>query len=178
MSVVRDWLPVVSTGLAAVAASAAWFNVRQSRQQWRAERTPNLVGQLADNPSKARVDLEILNTGPGDARGVRFCVVIGGEYVSGYAGPNFGGLLRAGETAIIATELRTRSGSGVEGVCTCLDATGRGLAFDFRGGCSELKSGRSVRDLTDPEDALSRLGYGQALASARRVGGRGQARQS
>src|SRR4051794_28052556 len=110
LATIQDWAPVASTLLAAIAAGAAWKNVRQSRDQWLTERLPQLVAQLKDNVSEARVELHILNAGPGDARGVRFCVVAGAEYLSGYAGRNYGGLLRGGDTVTIATQLTTRCG--------------------------------------------------------------------
>jgi hypothetical protein len=131
--VVQDWAPVASTALAAAAAAAAWLNVRQSRRHWLDAQRPVLVPQVVDNETETRIELAILNAGPGAARGVRFCLVLGGEFVAGYAGPNLGALLRTDESRTIKTQLSDR-GASPACVTTCLDSVDRVHVFDLHGG--------------------------------------------
>ncbi|HEU4973982.1 MAG TPA: hypothetical protein VFT50_02750 [Baekduia sp.] len=151
----RDWAPVASTSFAAVAATVAWANVRQSRRHWLLAQQPALVPQVVDHTAEARIELHLLNAGAGSARGLQFCLVLGDEYVAGYAGPNLGGLLKSDETRVVKTQLTARTGSPLC-VVTCLDSVGRVHVFDLQDRHEILGTGRSHELKSDPIHQFAR----------------------
>jgi hypothetical protein len=110
------WISLVGVGLAALAAASSWASVRLSRRQWLLSQQPFLRLQLQVEANGDRV-LKILNAGPGSARGLRFCLVAGEEFTAGYAGPQFGGVLDAGQTAEVILDLQATRDSSNESTC-------------------------------------------------------------
>lgn len=137
---------MVSAACAALAATAAWRNAYLSRRQWLASQAPILVGQIV---AGGQVELQITNVGAGLARQPRFCVIVGDEYVVGYAGPAFGSILKSGEERRIRTELSTRTGKAT-GVITCLDSADRIHVFSLKGDHSVYRLRGRAEDALDP----------------------------
>lgn len=167
---IQGWAPVASTALAAIAATAAWFNVRHSRRQWLTAHRPVIVAQLVDRPERGRIELELLNTGVGAARRVRFCVVLGDQFVAGYAGPNFGAVLKSDELRVVGTQLQARSGEP-RCVVTCLDNADRLHVFDTDGGHRVRRLRGDLIKATDPVAAFRSRYSSVDLDTLQQVGG-------
>jgi len=165
---------VTSVALAAIAAIASWASVRLNRRQWLLAQQPILSAQM-ERQGSGEVHLLILNAGAGPARGVRFCVAVGDKFVSGFAGPQYGGYLRPGDRAVVVLELEAGRGEQANGVVMCWDAIGRVHRFTMHGEHKVLRQRRGVTEqMTDPQAAYRELYGGGALDGLDRVGGRGQ----
>lgn len=168
------WISLVGVGLAALAAAASWASVRLNRRQWLLSQQPFLSIQLLIERNGDRV-LKILNGGPGSARGVRFCVATADEYVAGYAGEQFGGVLNTGERAEVVLDIQAGRDDQIKAVAICWDGVERVHVFtahaDHR---THRKSQRNPVDATNPEAAF-RDRYGvDSLRGLRRAHGRGR----
>jgi hypothetical protein len=139
---VSTWAPVASATAAALAAGASWISVRLSRKQWKAAQRPELRLQAWDRGGT--IEIVIVNAGGGFARGVGFCVVVGTEYVAGFAGPNLGGFLDSGQRVVVNAQL-TRSSNQVQGVVTCHDVDGFFHAWDAARDQHRVWRGRFTR---------------------------------
>lgn len=168
------WISLAGVALAALAAAASWASVRLSRRQWLLSQQPFLSIQLLIEGNGDRV-LKILNGGPGAARGVRFCLAAGDEYVAGYAAAQFGGVLDTGERAEVLLDLKATRSDSVQAVATCWDGVERIHRFSAHADHSvQRKPRRDPTGATDPEAAF-RDQYGiESLRDLRRVDGRGR----
>jgi hypothetical protein len=168
------WISLAGVGLAALAAAASWASVRLSRHQWLLSQQPFLSIQLLIEGNGDRV-LKILNGGPGAARGIRFCVSAGDEYVSGYAGAQFGGVLDTGERAEVMLDLKATRNESIQAVAVCWDGVERIHRFSAHGDHSVQRKPRcDPTNATDPEAAF-RDQYGtNSLRELSRVSGRGR----
>jgi hypothetical protein len=156
VATVPVWISLAGVGLAALAAAASWASVRLNRRQWLLSQQRFLSIQLLIERNGDRV-LKILNGGPGSARGVRFCVATADEYVAGYAGEQFGGVLNTGERAEIVLDIQaSRNDDQIKAIATCWDGVERAHIFtahaDHR---IQRKSRRDRADETNPEAAFS-----------------------
>lgn len=168
------WISLAGVGLAALAAAASWASVRLNRRQWLLSQQPFLSIQLLIEANGDRV-LKILNGGPGSARGVRFCVAAGDEYVAGYAGAQYGGVLNTGGRAEVVLDLKATRNDSIQAVATCWDGVERIHRFTAHGGHSvKRKPRRDPTDATDPEAAFQDQYGTDSLGDLRRVGGRGR----
>jgi hypothetical protein len=176
---VRTWAPAASALFAFLAATASWASIRIARRQWLAAQRPYLVGQLMKDPSGRR-RLEIRNTGSGGAHGVRFCVVVGDEYVTGYAGPSMGGYLGTDETAVVETALHEDGPPETFGVVACWDASDRVHVSGLDSAASRVVRRawfrRKDADATDPESAFAHRYGWKASAGRTKVAGVGKAK--
>jgi hypothetical protein len=167
-------LSLVGIGLAALAAAASWASVRLNRKQWLLAQQPFLSVQL-EIENGERI-LKILNAGAGPARGVRFCLATGDEFASGYAGPQYGGLLHPGKRAEIVLDLEANRDDSIRGVAVCWDGVERIHSFGAKAEHSIRRRRRRGRgDGTDPEEAFRKRYGSDALAGLRRVKGHGRA---
>lgn len=167
-----QWIALAGAIFAALAAGASWASVRLNRRQWLGSQEPHLLLQLVIEQGGERV-LNILNGGPGPARGLRFCVVAGEEFASGYAGPQFGGWLPPGERAQVVLELAVSEGSKMCGVVACWDGAGRVHRFSDSGGHSVLRRPKGPPEAaTDPERGFHAVFGVDHLQGLRRVTGR------
>ncbi|MBS1892288.1 MAG: hypothetical protein JST59_13410 [Actinobacteria bacterium] len=168
------WISLVGVGLAALAAAASWASVRLNRRQWLLSHQPFLSVQLLIERNGDRV-LKILNGGPGSARGVRFCVATANNYVAGYAGEQFGGVLNIGERAEIVLDIQAARNDQIKAVATCWDEVERVHIFtahaDHR---IRRKSRRSPVDATNPEAAFRGRYGADSLSDLHRADGRGR----
>lgn len=100
---------------------------------------------------------------------MRFCVVVGDEYVTGYAGPGMGGYLATDETAIVELHLRPDAPAKASGVVTYWDTIDRVHVRGMHAAGPRLLRRRELNreDPTDPEQAFRRL-YGWAAAEERK----------
>jgi hypothetical protein len=169
-----EWIALAGAIFAALAACASWASVRLNRRQWLGSQQPYLSVQLVIERGGERV-LNILNGGPGLARGVRFCVVAGEEFASGYAGPQFGGWLGPGQRAQIVLELAVPGGSKMRGVAVCWDGAERVHRFSDSGEHTINSRPRGPAEAaSDPEEAFRETFGVDLLAGRRRVAGRGR----
>jgi hypothetical protein len=171
---VPAWLSLVGLAFAALAAGASWASVRLNRRQWLLSQQPFLRLQLLVEPSGDHV-LKILNAGPGSARGVRFCLAAGEEYVAGYAGPQFGGFLDAGDKAEVVLDLQATRNDPLQAVAVCWDSVERIHRFSAHDDHFVRRGPRrSPLTASDPEKAFLEI-YGQnALENLRQVSGHGR----
>jgi hypothetical protein len=180
---VRDWAPAASAGFAFLAATASWASVRLNHRQWRQSRMPNVHAQMWHKQKTNRIELVILNAGPGVARGVGFCVVLGDEYVAGFAGPNMGGFLNPGERVVVETDFTAGNVTKYEGVVTCDDVLGRFHSWAIhpvrhrvwrtkflRRPLNEYPSGETVLRYHHPQHDLATLRRVQGQTPARQFG--------
>jgi hypothetical protein len=171
----RDYTTMVSAFFAAVAATAAWFSVLQSRRLQRDAISPYLSGQASQAEGGAPIEFAVQNVGAGAAREVGFCVIIGTEYMRGYAAPNMGGFFRPGDRRTIRTEFRS-GGDGVTGVVTCRDVAGNFHVFNLLDGRTMTWKPRRWWQQkppgSRPEDALSAFFPAIDLDKLTKVGGR------
>ena len=119
---------LLSTGLAAVAATASWASVIQSRKSLKESVLPDLhvIAQRVEpsgpvygmGQGVTSVQFDVYNAGGGIAKGALYLLVHGMEYVVGFTAP----MVRPGETYRIRTDM-TPMGADQEwhGVITCLD---------------------------------------------------------
>jgi hypothetical protein len=170
-NVAQNWAPVASAGLASIAAAAAWGNVWQSRRQWLLTQRPVVVPQFVFNRDKQRIELHLHNVGPGIARGLRFCAVVGAEYCAGYAGPNYGAMLKSDELRIVGINLTSLDTPAALCVVTCLDSTDRVHVFDEQGRHRTGPVRDSATAETDPETAFGINHPDVDLNALRRVSG-------
>lgn len=174
-SAVRDWAPTASAALAALAATASWVSVRANRRQWLLASRPCLSSQL-EMRSNGDIEMTVLNAGPGSARGLRFCVVAGDQFATGYAGPQYGGVLGAQERAVVVLRLKSRHGEQVQGVVLCWDPIGRLHCFTMHGEHRLLRSQRRGPDPSEPQAAYLKLYGKRSLDGLQRVDGHGPRR--
>lgn len=168
------WISLAGVSLAALAAAASWASVRLNRRQWLLSQQPFLSVQLLIEANGDRV-LKILNGGPGAARGVRFCLAAGGEYVAGYAGAQFGGVLNTGERTEVILDLQATRNDAIQAVATCWDGVEQVHRFTAHGDHSvERKPRRNTTSATDPEAAFRDQYGSDSLRDLRRVSGRGR----
>lgn len=176
---IADYAAVGSAIFTACAALIALLSVRQSRALQELSVRPYLNGQLVQS-QKQPLDLTVQNVGAGPARAVGFCVLLGNEYLRGYAAPNMGGIFKPGDRAVIAT---TFSGIDSEpaGVLTCWDSNEGFHVFDFATG--RRKSWRLKRlwrrgriPSGEPEDALTVFDPKLSVAGLTKVQGNGPIR--
>lgn len=174
VATVPVWISLAGVGLAALAAAASWASVRLNRRQWLLSQQPFLSIQLLIEANGERI-LKILNGGPGSARGVRFCVAVGDEYVAGYAGAQFGGVLNTGERAEVVLDLKATREDQIQAVATCWDGVERIHRFSARADHSvQRKPRRHASNGTDPERAFCEQYGSDSLRDLRRVHGRGR----
>jgi hypothetical protein len=167
------WISLAGVGLAALAAGASWASVHLSRRQWLLSQQPFLRLQLLVEPNGDRV-LKILNAGPGNARGIRFCLAAGHEYVAGYAGPQFGGLLSPGDKAEVVLEIQATKNDPVQAVVVCWDGAERIHKFSAHDDHIVRRKTRNPLTATDPEKTFREI-YGQrALENLRQASGQGR----
>jgi len=173
----RDYVTLASTVFAAIAAAAACFSVRQSRLLQESSIRPYLNGQMTQT-ALGPLQLAVQNVGAGPARGVGFCVLIGDEYMRGYAAPIMGGIFKPGDKAELTSEFSGRVPGSIEGVLTCWDVGAGFHVFDLATG--EQSSWRPARrwrrtaPSETPEDAL-RVFYPKVdLGEMKKVDGRGK----
>jgi len=145
-----------------------------NRRQWLLSQQPYLRIQLLVEGNGDRV-LKILNAGPGAGRGIRFCLAAGEEFVSGYAGPQFGGLLNPGERAEVLVDLKATAKNPLQAVATCWDGADRIHKFsahdDHR---MRRKPRRRLIEATDPERAFEEIYGDDRLNHLKRTSGRGR----
>lgn len=169
-----EWIALAGAVFAALAACASWASVRLSRRQWLGSQEPHLLIQLVIERGGERV-LNILNGGPGPARGVRFCVAAGDEFASGYAGPQFGGWLPPGERAQIVLELTASVGPKMCGVAVCWDGAGRVHQFTDSGRHTAISRPKHPAEAASDPEATFRAVFGDTdLRGLHRVAGRGR----
>jgi hypothetical protein len=175
------WAPAASGLFAACAAAASWAAVRLNYRQWRASRLPELRIQGWHKHKTGKIEFIILNAGAGVARGVGFCVVFGEEYVSGFAGPNFGGFLNPGERVTVETDLTPGSAGEYQGVVTCDDVVGCYHSWSIRPVQHRVWRTRvlhrPLKDYPSGETVLKRHHPDIDLSVLRRVSGRAPASQ-
>lgn len=169
----QSWITVASVALAALAAAASWASVRLSRRQWLLAQQPFLRSQVVIRETGER-ELRILNAGAGSARGVRFCVAVEEKFGAGYAGPQYGGFLASGDTAIVVLGLDGKKGLKAKGVTLCWDAAGRVHEFTMEGRHNVLDRPSSSESSTDPEAAFRKVYGRNGLDGLLRVEGRGK----
>jgi hypothetical protein len=173
----RDYIALASTAFAAIAAAAACFSVRQSRILQEGTIRPYLNGQMTQT-AHGPLRLAVQNVGAGPARGVGFCVLIGNEYMCGYAAPNMGGIFKPGERDMVTSKFSGNSQGSIGGVLTCWDVGGGFHVFDLATG--EQNSWRSdrwwrrTRPSETPEEALRVFYPDVNLGEMKKVGGRGK----
>ena len=169
-----EWIALAGAIFAAVAACASWASVRLNRRQWLGSQEPHLLIQLVIERGGERV-LNVLNGGPGPARGVRFCVVAGKEFASGYAGPQFGGWLPPGERAQIVLELTASERSKMRGIAVCWDGAGRVHQFTDSGRHTAISRPKDPAEAASDPEAAFRAAFGDpSLLGLHRVQGRGR----
>jgi len=173
----RDYVAFASTIFAAIATGAACLSVRQSRLLQEISIRPYLNGQMTQT-ALGPLQLAIQNVGAGPARGVGLCVIIGSEYMRGYAAPNMGGIFKPGDREVLTSEFSGGAQGSIEGVLTCWDVGDGFHVFDLASG--EQKSWRPNRwwrrtaPSENPETAL-RVFYPNAnLPEMKKVGGHGK----
>jgi hypothetical protein len=170
----QTWAPVASAVFAFLAATASWVSIRLTRRQWLASQRPYLVPQLV-RAADGTIRLEVRNTGAGGAYGVRFCIAVGTEFLTGYAGPQFGGYLATDETAVVQTGLTAQDGE-IDGVVTYWDTIDRIFVSTLDAPQAREVRGRRRRatDPTDPEDAFRKSYRRPADVGRTRVSGLGK----
>lgn len=132
-----DVVQVAAPVLAAVAASASWAAVWQSRKAFKTSLLPQLDGYW-DNDSDASVRLEIHNTGGGVARDPYFYVIGEDRVAEGRIVKT--GPLRPGQKQRLSTDLpRLDAGSEIVGVLCCLDWAGRWHVWSWDGRHKRLR---------------------------------------
>ncbi len=173
----RDYLALATTVFAAVAAGTACLSVRQSRLLQESTIRPYLNGQMTQT-AHGPLQFAVQNVGAGPARGVGFCVLVGDEYMRGYAAPNMGGIFKPGDREVLTSKFSGVAAGSIEGVLTCWDVGGGFHVFNLATG--EQKSWRPDRwwrrspPSDNPEEAL-RAFYPEAnLDEMKKVGGQGR----
>jgi hypothetical protein len=173
----RDYIALASTAFAAIAASVACFSVRQSRLLQEGTIRPYLNGQMTQ-AAVGPLQLAVQNVGAGPARGVGFCVLIGDEYMRGYAAPNMGGIFKPGDREVLTSEFSGGAPGSIEGVLTCWDVGGGFHVFDLATG--KQNSWRPARwwwrtpPSKNPEEALCVFYPDVNLGEMQKVSGRGK----
>jgi len=71
IAAVSDWAPAISAAFAAVAATASWIAVRQTRRDFRLARQPEMEIQVIEGLDTGSVKIMIHNHGRSAARGVK-----------------------------------------------------------------------------------------------------------
>jgi hypothetical protein len=176
-----EWASAFSAVFAACAAAASWAAVRINFVQWRTSRLPDLRIQAWHREKTGKIELVILNAGAGVARGVGFCVAYDNEYVAGFAGPNLGGFLSAGERVVVVTDLTPGSSVAYHGVVTCDDVTGYFHSWSIHPVAHRVWRTRFLRrrlkEYPSGEDVLAHHHPDIDLSVLRRVSGRAPAFQ-
>src|SRR5918996_4210380 len=108
LAAINDWAPAVSAGFAAIAATASWIAVRQTRRDFRLSRQPELEIRVIEGLDTGTVKVLIQNHGRGAARGVKFVVVEGDDAIYGFLPPD--ATLGAGQSRTLFTPIQTSPG--------------------------------------------------------------------
>lgn len=172
----RDWAALGSAVMAAIAALAAWASVVQSRRLQLASVRPYLNGQLIQVGS-GPINFAVQNAGAGPARGPGFCIIVGEEYVRGYAGPNMGGFFKPGDSRTVKTDFSGGQATEPIGVLCCWDTAGNFHVFDLATG--KMRTWKRPRwwrrklPSQRPEDALASMHPEVDLGPLSQVKGQG-----
>lgn len=128
-----DWAALGSAVAAALAASASWASVQQTRKLWSIERAPELELIAIVEHCSGRIVLQLHNAGGGFARDVAVLLVEGNHYVIAYAPPS--GVLLPGRGVRMQTPLVKKSppNERLVGVVIGADVSGTTHAWSASG---------------------------------------------